>query len=662
MKISLKDLYDFNKETGLVDTGSIKVKTITGFNTIEAIGITAKDSTKLIINTENFKVSVSPCHLLYKQLWIKSKKLKIGDYIDTINGYEEIMNIKEDNIKEDLYDIQVSGSEFFANNIRSHNSSFQQSFDFSLFGIVRGKNGKRVTQSILPNRINKSLETEIEFINNLSNTVKIQRNLEPTGAKIFINDLDETKKFKNYKKEDRDQVIGFDFETYKSFISMSVSDFANFIDLTPEEKRNIINKLFNLQDLDNYLSLSNGLIKQENEKRVKYETIIETNEQTIKTLKQNILTIKRSGAIDKEEKIKELEILKESKREPFLKLKEEKEGFLPKMTKLESEKQDFDNQKSIIYNEILEIKVEIRNIEDKLTVYESGICPVCNTDLKDEKHLHDLSDITSKQAELSAKLDELDEKKNKILLKLTQISNQIQSLSSQRTSNKTKLEYLSLEIKNIMRKISELKENDKNTTSIDELTKNINELTTKNTENTAKINEIDTNIQIYDELKSVFSNNGIRKSIIKNIVKPINVYLKDILDEMNSPYNVRINEEFNVNIYERLTNEVPAESLSMGESKKINIAIALSYLKLILKFRKLNILFLDEVFSSMEPENVEYALKVLKNFTKEFNLNIIILDPKVYFTDDSTFGYIYFDRVIKIYKKLSFSILEETIE
>ena len=45
-------------------------------------------------------------------------------------------------------------------------SSFQQSFDFSVFGIVRGKNGKRVPQTILPNRINKNLETEIEFINN----------------------------------------------------------------------------------------------------------------------------------------------------------------------------------------------------------------------------------------------------------------------------------------------------------------------------------------------------------------------------------------------------------------------------------------------------------------------------------------------------------------
>lgn len=537
-------------------------------------------------------------------------------------------------------------------------SSFQQSLDFSAFGIVRGKNGKRVPQTILPNRINKNLETEIEFINNSSDTIKIQRNLEPTSAKIFINNIDETKKFKNYKKEDRDKIIGFDFETYKSFISMSVSDFANFIDLSPEEKRNIINKLFNLQNLDNYLSLSNGLIKQQNDEKIKYDTIIKTNEETINTINQNIISIKRSGILDKENEIKKLEVEKESKREPYLKLKKDITIFDSKLIELEKQRQDYDNQKNNIYNDILEVKVEIKNIEQKLNVYGLGICPVCNTILTDEKHLHDLSDITLKQIELNNKLDDLDNNKSKILLKLTQISNQKDSLLKQKNLTNTQLNNIVFKLKNITKKISELKET-KTEISIDELNKNIDELTKKNIENNQKIENINTNIKVYEELKDVFSNKGVRRNIIKNIVKPINVYLKDILDELKSPYNIKINEEFDVNIYERLTSEVHPESLSMGESKKINIAIALSYLKLILKFRKLNILFLDEVFSSMEPENVELALKVLKKFTREFNLNIIILDPKVYFTD--RFGLNYFDRIIKIYKKMSFSIIEEEI-
>lgn len=537
-------------------------------------------------------------------------------------------------------------------------TSFQQSFDFSIFGIVRGKSGKRVPQTILPNRINKNLETEIEFINNLSDVIKLQRNLEPNNAKIFINEQDETKKFKNYKKEDRDKVIGFDYDTYKSFISLSVSDFANFIDLSPEDKRNIINKLFNLQDLDNYLSLTNGLIKHSKEEKLKYETIIETNNSTISTLNQNIITIKRSGILDKEKEIEKLEKEKNSKKEPYLKLKKSTENFSTKLFELETQRQDFDNQKDILVNDIIEIKVEIRNLEDKLKVYESGVCPTCGTDLTDETHKHDLSDINLKLEDLNKKFDSLEKIKNDLILKLTQISNQKDSISKQKNAANLELNSIIFELKALNKKISDIKET-KQDISTDELTKNIEELKNKNIENQDKIKGLDENIQIYEELKDVFSNKGVRKSIIKNIVKPINVYLKDILDELNSTYNIKIDEEFNVNIYERLTNEVHPESLSMGESKKINIAIALSYLKLILKFRKLNILFLDEVFSSMEPENVEYALKVLKKFTREFNLNIIILDPKVYFTDSSAFGYNYFDRIIKIYKKMSFSTIEE---
>ena len=337
-------------------------------------------------------------------------------------------------------------------------SSFQQSFDFSVFGIVRGKNGKRVPQTILPNRINKNLETEIEFINNLSDTIKIQRNLEPTNAKIYINNIDESKKFKNYKKEDRDKIIGFDFETYKSFISMSVSDFANFIDLTPDEKRNIINKLFNLQDLDNYLTLSNGLIKQQNEEKIKYETIIETNNQTINTLNQNIISIKRSGILNKEDELKKSEIEKESKREPYLKLKLDISNCDIKLKDLEKKRADLENQKNILYNEILEIKVEVRSIEEKLKVYKSGICPVCSTNLTDEEHLHDLSDITSKYSDFREKLQNLENSKNDLILKLTQISNEKDSISKQKYNSNSQLNSIVYELKSITKKISDLKE------------------------------------------------------------------------------------------------------------------------------------------------------------------------------------------------------------
>jgi DNA sulfur modification protein DndD len=534
-------------------------------------------------------------------------------------------------------------------------SSLQQSIDFSLYGIVRGKNGKRVPQSILPNRINKNLETEIEFINNKSNEILIQRNLEPNSAKILINNVDETKKV---KKDDLINILGFDFETYKSIISMSVSDFANFIDLTPEEKRNIINKLFNLQDLDNYLSLCNGKIKQFSEEKIKINSILETNKQTIQTLNQNIITIKRSGIEDKQKEIENLKIERDSKKVPGQKLKQEIESLNPKLINLEKQKQDLENRRNITTNEIFELKVELKNLEDKINVYKSGICPICDSDLKDTNHQHNFNDILEKQKNLLARYKDLEKTKNELLLNITQLSNEKDSLQRQKNNLTNQYNNIVSDFKIISRRIEELSVDTKNDISIDELTKNITELKQKNNDYINKIEHLNNSIRIHEDLKEIFSIKGVRKNIIKNIVKPINVYLQDILNELKSLYNIKIDEEFNVNIFERLI-DVHPESLSTGEGKKINIAIALSYLKLILKFRKLNVLFLDEVFSSMDPDNVKYALKILKDFTKEYNINIIILDPNIYLNDNSM-ELDYFDRIIKMEKKLNFSIINET--
>ena len=538
-------------------------------------------------------------------------------------------------------------------------TSFQQSFDFSLFGTLRGKNSKKIALSLLPNRINKNLETEIEFINNSNNKINIKRTLEPTSTKIFINDIDETKKVKNYKKEEKNNIIGFDFETYKSFISMSISDFANFIDLSPEEKRNIINKIFNLQDLDKYLSLSNSIIKEYNDEKIKYHAIIDTNNKTISNLYQNIINIKRTGIIDKEKEIEKLILEKNSKKEPYKKLKKEIENFDKKINELETERLEIENEKNIILNDILEAKVNLKSIKDKLNAYKSGTCPICNTILTDESHLHNLNDINKTHEDYVSNLDILNENNNNLILRLAQNSNQKKSIYNQKNTSITNYNNIIYELKDITKKIAELNNTNNNITSINEIEININDLKNKNIENQQKIDNIDSKIVTYNNLKDVFSIKGIRKNIIKNIIKPINVYLKEILDDMNSIYTIKLDDEFNVNIYDRMSILIHPESLSMGESKKINIAIALSYLKVILKFRRLNILFLDEVFSSMEPSNVEYAIKILKKFAKEFNLNIIILDPEVYFTDNSSLGYENFDRILKINKVMSFTNISE---
>ena len=222
MKITLKELYDFNQETNFVNDGHIKVNTKYGLKKIEGVQITQKNSKKLNIKTTNFNIIVSPEHLLYNHKWIKSNLLKINDFIDTINGYEKIINITNDDILEDLYDIQVENEEFYANNIRSHNSALQESIDFSIFGVVRGKEKKKLPLKDLPNRINKNLLNIINFKNDNGDDIYIERGLEPQKLIIKVNDNDITNK---YKFENIESIYEFECSTNK-YIQLIFFDLA----------------------------------------------------------------------------------------------------------------------------------------------------------------------------------------------------------------------------------------------------------------------------------------------------------------------------------------------------------------------------------------------------------------------------------------------------
>lgn len=661
LTIQIKDILEISKHINILKS-DIKVMTPNGMKKIYDVGITAHNSDILNIKANKHELMCAPKHLIKSNnKWKKAKDFKINDKIDTKYGTFKVKEISVVEEKDDLIDLQVDGSEYYTNDILSHNSSFQESFDFSIFGTVRGKKQKRVPLKLLPNRINKNTEVEIEFINNFNNNIKLFKALEPTSAKFLVNNKDESNKFKSLSKEEKEKIIGFNFETYKSFVSMSVSDFANFINLKPEEKRKIINKLFNLQELDNYLSIVKDIIKNNKSNINKYQIIIETNNKTIKNYNQNIKNIKRTGVIDKEKETKKLKFELQSKREPYIKLNEKNEILTNDIKAIQSKLQDIENKKVNTSQDILENKLELRNINEKIKVYNSGICPVCDTKLNDSEHKHNLQDIKNKKDLLLKIINEKNSEKESLILEMTKLSNQKESKIKERNNNTIEYKSLIYELKSINKKISNLKQKE-DYISIDEIKNNILNLEKKNIEYGEKIDDIKQKLFIYEELQKIFSTTGIRKNIIKNIVTPLNIHLKEILDELNSPYTVKLNDEFDSIIYERLINEINSETLSIGEAKKINVAIALSYLKLILKIRKLNILFLDEVFSSLQPKNVELTLKILKSFAKEYKINIIIVDPKVYFNDNSVLGVDYFDRVIKIKKKMNFSIIEDEQE
>ena len=525
-------------------------------------------------------------------------------------------------------------------------SSLIEAIDFTLYGIVRGKNRLKIAIAKLPNRINKNLETEIDFINDDGDNIFIRKKLEPTSIEVKKNGHQFNSEFKVMSSVQREKLIGLEYDTYKSLISLNLSDFANFVNLDTDTKRKLVNKLFNISEIDEYFSLAKDRVKTLYKEKERLESIILLNTNTINTYNQNIENIKSQSVSVNKEDIKN-EML--SHKDTYTTLKHEISDLGISMNQLSKE---LKNKRDILEgkkNKIIQEDFIYREINKKIDIFKSGICPVCDSQLNTEDKKHKLSTL---ELELSTQYDHIQNLKKEY----SDVVNNAKSMTSERNTFLTEYNQKNTEYNTIDFKLRELKRQyqteDVDSISIIEIKKNIIKLEQDNLEYEIKLNETKNKITQFEKTVEYLSEKGIRKNIIGSIIDPINKNLEMFLKEIQSNYIVKLNDEFDAMIKDRFM-EIDSETLSIGGARKINIAIALSYIKTILdRDKKINILFLDEVFSSISPANINIMLRVLKDFARQNNINVVIVHQIVV---DSNM----FDRVIHIEKKF-FSMINDS--
>lgn len=525
-------------------------------------------------------------------------------------------------------------------------SSLLESIDFSLFNIVRGKNSKRVPNYILPNRNNKNLETEINFINWNGDNITINRKLNPKSFKILVNDIDNTNKYDLMTQEQKDDLLGIEYNTYKSLVSLNLADFANFINLDTDTKKKLLNKLFNLDEVDNYLSITKELLKNIYKKKDAIETMIIANNNSIKTYNDNIQVIlEKSGLLDKD-KIKGIMLEYKNEYIPLNReIKELRINYDSAINEIKI-KSDILNIKR---NKISEDQFTLNDINKKVEIFKNGSCPYCGSNLSDNHHTIELNKLIEDQNDL---------KKN--MLELKRSYNDLRIEISSKIDDKNKLNNdineKSIRLKFLISNLKDLKDNYNKGTdsiSINEINKNIEKLESDNIKYENNSNRILNKIYKYEKLIDILSEKGIRKNIIRSVVEPINEHLSKYLIELESKYSVKLDDSFDAIIKERFIDDIHIESLSTGEARKINIAIALSYMEMVISMnKKTNILFMDEVFSSVDPDNIDLMLKVLRSFSNRNKINVIIVNHTDF--DNSKF-----DRVIQIDKIMGYSHIDE---
>ncbi len=108
-------------------------------------------------------------------------------------------------------------------------STIQESIDLAIYGKVRGKNKKNITLSTLPNRLNSNLEVDINFLNYNNQDIFMKKSISPNDFDIKINDVPYTSRFNLLDDIEKEKIIGFNYDMYKTFISMNVNHICKLL-------------------------------------------------------------------------------------------------------------------------------------------------------------------------------------------------------------------------------------------------------------------------------------------------------------------------------------------------------------------------------------------------------------------------------------------------
>jgi DNA repair exonuclease SbcCD ATPase subunit len=522
----------------------------------------------------------------------------------------------------------------------SGKSSLLDSFDYVLYGKVRGKKKRWSTLSTLPNRINGELQNRIKF-QSLGTEVEVKRGINPNTLELWENGVLNERAGKANIDEKIEGYIGMDIETFKSFISMSINDFKNFISLTTEEKQLLLDKLFNLE----VINILNSILKELNKNnKIRMASL----DSEISTLNESIQSIQRSidKAIEKEKENTQVEIDKikadmDSKKEEYVTLKEKVEKIKSKDSELVDELEKEKRQYIIL-------QTDIKGVQKDIDLYDSGKCPTCKTDFDSDHFVSLRSTLVEKKQSLESIKTELENNIKGIKEK----QQKLQILSEGATKAFNDITYFLKNCKSQIEKLQlkQQKEDGKVSENVQEFEKTIDELNKKKSNSSDNVSECKDKELYYKELNKIFGEDGVKKSIISGIIKPINHFISENIKKMGMHFEVSLDETFTAEI-KHLGSQIDHDTLSTGEQKKVNVAILIAYLKLIRTKRHINVLFLDEVFSSIDLEGISDILLLLKSFSNDYNINIFVVHHALLNHEN-------FDRIIRINKEI-FSNIEE---
>ena len=456
----------------------------------------------------------------------------------------------------------------------------------------------------------------------------------------------------------QDNILGCTFNVFKSSVIMASADFMNFYEgMNRDQKRKYVESIFSLDCFGEMFSMVKADLND-----TKREVTAAKNQLISLSERIDSLKAKSAGYLeDRNARLQELKGRLAGKKAEIIRLKGSLDGAEPdgvdglkaEKARMEAELAALQRRRGDIEKAMVRLESAVahngRMIGQTIGMME-GLCEKCAEFVKGK---YGYAKYESENARHKADLGRLSAALSAVDVKATALKEGISATDAaidrgiaermRRDRVQTLLKCAVGELAELKRKREEYESGDGNP-----FAGILAEAERESEGVSRRLSGFLGNIRHLEVLRDATSENGVKRAIMKDIVKLLNSLIQKYLNEIGCEFIVYFDETFDFRFI-TTTGECEFSSFSAGEKQRIQIATLLAFRDLILSGKvSSNVFIIDELLdANVDTACIENVMGILKRKASETGQSVFIISHRSELADNMGF----WNSIIKVTKE-----------
>ena len=565
------------------------------------------------------------------------KTVRWKNFLSTGNAFTEVK-------------LDSSASTLIVGSNGAGKSTMLDAICFALFN----KPFRKITKGQLVNAVNeKDTLVEIEFSIG-SREYLVRRGIKPNLFEIYLNGtmLNQEASVQDQQKTLEQSVLKLNYKSFTQVVVLGSSTFVPFMQLTPPNRREVIEDLLDIRIFSTMNTLLKDRVKSLKDSIRDHEYKLDMAKERVEMQQRFITDLKEQSAANNAQRQGEITSL----RDEIVKVQEMVDADM----KLCSELQGQVTQYATVDEELGKLRVFESKFKDKKKTFQRDLkffkkndtCPTCKQSITEEFRTSKEATITDSISELEKASVDLQAKIDDITTSVTAkqtLLESIQNLQQEIASNNREVRWKQDAIGKIEESIEKTNGGGAN---LKREQAKLKEIARDGIEVEKNLSSKKKDRDNHDVITNMLRDTGVKAGIIKRYLPIMNQLINRYLKELDFYVSFELNENFEETIKSRFRDEFSYASFSEGEKMRIDLALLFTW-RTIAKMKNsanTNLLILDEIFdSSLDVSGTDDFMKILRAFSEDSNVFVISHKPDA--MQDR------FESVLVVEKKQNFSTI-----